>query len=515
MTEAEQPLQSPIDEALEKEIADALGDMSVMDTVSQPPLTEPAAGKAGEHQMAKGSIVAIHDDDVFVDIGGKSQGIVPLTQFEEKPEIGAEMEFVVEGLLGDEGLVKLSRQGAVEKATWATLERGMLVEAFVTGSNTGGLELKLAGQRAFMPASQIEMHRVENFTEYLGKKLECKVLELDRRGKKIVLSRRAVLSEQREAAKAETMANIKVGDLMEGTVSSIQQYGAFIDLGGVDGLVHISDLSYQRVGKVEEVVKVGDKVRVTVLSIDNDKNRISLSMKAAAPNPWESVAARYTVGDQVTGTVVKLTKFGAFVEVEPGIEGLVPMGELGWGRVQSASEVLQKGQAINAKIIKIEPERERLSLSLKQLGEDPWLGAEGLYAPETTVDGKVTRITDFGAFVEIAPGVEGMVHISEISHKRIATVGDALTVGQDINAQVLSVDGGKRRIALSIKALTDAPQREARPGDDRGPRGPKATRDDIRKYSVKDTKKASTGESLGALLDKFGGGDSDLKGGIG
>ncbi len=499
---------------LEKEIAEALGDMSVMDLVEQPKLTEPnPVAHAGDHAMAKGKVVAVHDDDVFIDLGGKSQGIVPLSQFDKAPELGAELEFVVEGVLGDEGLVKLSRQGAVEKATWQSLERGMVVEARVTGSNTGGLELKIAGQRAFMPASQIDLHRVENLNEFLNQKLKCQVIELDRRGKKIVLSRRAVMETERAAEREKVLENIKPGDLMDGVVSSIKDYGAFVDLGGVDGMVHVSDLAYQRVSKVEQVVKVGDKVRVKVLSIEADKQRIALSLKDALPNPWENLGDRYPVGGQVTGEVVKLASFGAFIEVEPGVEGLVPMSELSWGRVASAGAVLKKGDRINAKVLSVEPERQRMSLSIKQLGEDPWHAVDATYPPESTVTGTVTRTTDFGAFVELEPGIEGMVHISELSNKRVASVEDAVKVGQEVQAMVLAVDSGKRRIGLSLKALM-APE----PGQERrGPRGrsDKASRDDIRKYSVKDTRKASTGENLGALLDKFGGDDSDLKGGIG
>jgi small subunit ribosomal protein S1 len=505
------PAPDAPDQDLEKEIADALGDFSVMDMVEDP-TPETASGaplQAGDHAMAKGSIVAIHDDDVFVDLGGKSQGIVPLTQFEQKPELGAEMEFVVEGVLGDEGLIKLSRQGAVEKATWQTLERGMTIEAMVTGSNTGGLELKVAGQRAFMPASQIDLNRIEQFNEFLGKKVKCKVIELDRRGKKIVVSRRAVMEEEQAAEREKVLAEIQVGDVREGTVRSLQQYGAFVDLGGIDGLVHVSDLSWERVGKPEEVVKVGQKVRVKVLKIEGDGQRISLGMKQVGPNPWDTVEQKYVPGTQASGRVAKLANFGVFVELEPGVEGLIPMGELSWDRVGKASSIVEVNQMVTVKVLDVDIARQRISLSLKQLSDDPWTSAEGEFAVDTIIEGKVTKTTDFGAFVELAPGIEGMIHISELSDRRVGVVEEVVKAGQDVKVKVISFDPGKRRIGLSIKALTE------KPGEARGGRGGKASRDDLRKYSVKDTKKATTGESLGALMDKFGGGDGGLKGGIG
>jgi len=499
------------DADLEKEIADALGDFSVMDMVDDPtPTTVPASElQAGDHAMAKGTVVAIHDDDVFVDLGGKSQGIVPLMQFEEKPALGAVMEFVVEGVLGDEGLIKLSRQGAVEKATWQTLQRDMVIEAMVTGSNTGGLELKVAGQRAFMPASQIDLNRIEQFNEFLGKKVKCKVIELDRRGKKIVVSRRAVLEEEQAAEREKVLAEIQEGDVREGTVRSLQQYGAFVDLGGIDGLVHVSDLSWERVGKPEEVVKVGEKVRVKVLKIEDGGQRISLGMKQVGPNPWDTVDQKYAAGTQATGRVAKLTNFGVFVELEPGVEGLVPMGELSWDRVGKASSIVEVNQMVTVKVLSVDRERERISLSLKQLSEDPWTTAEGAFAVDSTVEGKVTKTVDFGAFVELAPGIEGMIHISELADRRVGTVEEVVKVGQDVQARVISFDPKQRRIGLSIKAL------HAKPGDSRGGRGGKASRDDMKKYSVQDTKKATSGESLGALMDKFGGPGDGLKGGIG
>lgn len=504
------------DAALEREIAAALGDLSVMDLVDgTSPDIAPSPVHAGDHAMTRGTIVAIHDDDVFVELGGKSQGIIPLTQFKEKPELGSTMEFVVEAMLGDEGLVKLALKGAVEKATWQTLERGMTVEAKVTGTNTGGLELKLAGQRAFMPASQIDIGRVENFNEYLSKKLVCKIVELDRRGKRIIVSRRAVLEEQAEAAREELLKTVQVGDTKEGVVRSLQQYGAFVDIGGIDGLVHISDMAHGRVNKAEDVVKVGDKVQVKILRIEDEGKRISLGMKQVLPDPWTLVGVNYAAGQQVTGKIVRTANFGAFVEVEPGIEGLIPMSEMSWDRGHGGHAV-KEGQAVTVKVLEVDPARQRMTLSLKQMGDDPWLGIEGEYAADSVVEGKVTRIADFGAFVELKPGVEGMIHISELSDKRTEKVEHVVKPGQDVKVKVLGVDPDQRRISLSIKALTAKEETRAPgSGSGGGGRGGDANRDDVRKYVIANTRKATSGESLGALLDKFGGPGGGLKGGIG
>ena len=515
------------DDALEKEVADALGDLSVMDLLNEG--APPSGGKAssdardmsGDPTFTRGTIVAIHDEDVFVDVGGKSQGVIALSLFEEKPKIGQTMDFVIESLLGDEGLLKLSREGAVAKATWDTLERGMVIEARVTGSNTGGLELKVAGQRAFMPASQIDLQHVEHINDYLNKKLTCEVIELDRRAKRIVLSRRAVLDrEQREAAK-KLMAELEVGQMREGVVRSIQKYGAFVDIGGMDGLIHVSDMSYGHVDDPAQVVKVGDHVRVKVLKVDLENDRISLGLKQAAPDPWEMVEQKYPPRTQISGRVTRLANFGAFVELEQGIEGLIPMSEMSWGRVGNAAQVLQAGQVITVMVLDVDGQRRRVSLSIKAMQDDPWTGVDSKYAPDMEVTGIVTRTAAFGAFVQLEDGVEGMIHISELSDRRVNTVEDVVREGQEIKAKVLAVDPDQHRISLSMRALLAARDSGGSGGgggggrDDReGRSSGKASRDDLRKYVVTKDQAHAT-ESLGALLDKFGGPGGGLKGGIG
>lgn len=521
MSDQPNPQPEAFDANLEKEVADALGDLSVMDLLNEgePPTADrpQAHDMSGDPTLTRGTIVAIHDDDVFVDVGGKSQGIIPLSQFgEDKPTIGQRMDFVVEGLLGDEGLLKLSREGAVAKATWDTLERGMIIEARVTGSNTGGLELKVAGQRAFMPASHVAKEHVDNLNEFLNQKMTCEVLELDRRAKRLVLSRRAVIEkEQKEAAK-KLLTTLEVGQVREGTIRSIQKYGAFVDIGGIDGLIHVSDMSYGHVDDPAKIVKVGETVQVKVLKVDLENDRISLGLKQAAPDPWSTVAEKYPPKTQISGRVTRLANFGAFVELEEGVEGLIPMGEMAWGRVGNASQVVQANQVVTAMVLDVDAKRRRISLSLKQMQNDPWTGVDGKYTPDQEVTGTVTRTAAFGAFVQIEDGVEGMIHISELADRRVGTVEDVVKEGQEVKAKVLAVDPDQRRISLSIRALTagDRSGRDDRDGEGRAPHS-KASRDDIRKYVVKDTKQAHAGESLGALLDKFGGPDGGLKGGLG
>ncbi len=521
MSDQPKPQNRALDDALEKEVNEALGDLSVMDLLNEegaPAADDPASHRgprdlSGEPTMTRGTIVAVHDDDVFVDVGGKSQGIIPLAQFKEQPRIGQQMAFVIEGLLGDEGLLKLSREGAVAKATWDTLERGMVIEARVTGSNTGGLELKVAGQRAFMPASQIDLQHVDNLNEYLNQKLKCEVLELDRRGKRIVLSRRAVIEAEQREAKKKLIEELEVGQMRDGTVRSIQKYGAFVDLGGIDGLVHVSDMSYGHVDDPAQVVKVGDTVRVKVLKVDLENDRISLGLKQAAPDPWQNVEQKYPPRTQVSGRVTRLANFGAFVELEEGIEGLIPMSEMAWGRVNNAAQILQQGQAVHVMVLDVDAQRRRVSLSLRQMQDDPWTGVDGRYEPDAEVTGTVTRTAPFGAFVQLEDGVEGLIHISELADRHVATVEDVVKQGQQVKARVLSVDPDQRRISLSIRVMT-ADEGGGRGGDGERRGGRKASRDDVRKYVVKEDK-AHAHESLGSLFDKFGGPESGLKGGIG
>ena len=441
-------------------MADAAPDASPPDSEAPTP-TPPAQASPTRRQMVRGRISAIRGDDVFVDLRGsdaKNQGVVPLTQFERAPRVGSIMDFVVERLDESQGLVILSREGAVGRAAWDELRRGSVVEARVVSTNKGGLELEMVGGvRAFMPISQIDLHFIEDTEPLVGQKLQAQVQEINHRSHKVVLSRRQLLEAEKQSKQEQLWKEIEVGQTRQGTVTGIADYGLFVDLGGVDGMVHVSDMSYRRVDKPTDLAKVGQQVQVKVLKIDQEKQRIGLGMKQVEPDPWLGVADRLKAGDHISARVVRTVDFGAFVEIEPGVEGLVPVSELSWKRVGKPSDVVNEGDVLRLVVQNIDPEKCRISLSLKQVDGDPWIGAERKYEKGSLVDAMVLSITDFGAFVELTPGVEGLVHISELADHRVDRADDILTIGQNQQFRVLEVDEEKQRISLSLKAVANPP----------------------------------------------------------
>jgi len=461
---------APTNEELEREVNEELDGKSVeeiMSSASAPEASDSAGLAEGEEEeptriemeLKRGRITSIRDDDVFVDLTGvdaKMQGVVPLTQFERPPRLGSIMDFVVERVDDKEGIVHLSREGAVTRATWDTLAKGAIVEARCTGTNKGGLELEMAGGiRAFMPASQVDMHHVDKLEDMVGQKVHAVVHEIDRKGRKVIISRRAFLEKERAMKRHKLMAEIEVGQTREGVVSSIMEYGCFVDLGGADGLVHVSDLSYTHIANPADVVKVGQTVSVKVLKIDKEKDRISLGLKQATPDPWEGVENRIRAGDQITGRVLRTADFGVFIEVETGVEGLLPASEMTWKRHARPSDLVKTGDMLRLAVLTVDAPKRRLTLSLKQSQGDPWVGASHKYARNTVVEATVLSTTEFGAFMELEPGVEGLVHISELSDKRVNTVGDVVKVGEKHQVRVLEADEDNRRIRLSIKAVKE------------------------------------------------------------
>jgi small subunit ribosomal protein S1 len=372
--------------------------------------------------------------------------------------VGSIMDFVVERIDDNEGVVHLSREGAVTKASWETLQKGSVVEARVVSTNKGGLELEVVGGiRAFMPASQVDLHHTTDLQQFVGQKIQGVAQEVDRKSKKVVISRRQFLERQREALKVELWKTLEVGQTHQGKVVSLVDYGAFVDIGGVDGLIHVSDLSYKHVTKPGEVVKVGQEVSVKILKLDEDKNRISLGLKQVAPDPWEGIEGRLHIGEQVTGRVVRTADFGVFMQIEEGIEALLPASEISWKRNVRPGDMFKEGDVHRLAVLSIDPAKRRISLSLKQAQGDPWVGAEHKYAKNSVVKAKVISIADFGAFLEVEPGLEGLVHISELSDKRVNAVGDVLQVGQEAEFRVLEIDETNRRVRLSLKAVANPP----------------------------------------------------------
>ncbi len=448
-----------LDKDVEREVAEAMSAMSQDDlaemTLSEPAMHQPPTG------VQLGRVVAVRGDDVFVDLGGKTQGVVPRAQFkpDESLATGEPVEVVVDHYDRESDLVILSRKGHARSAEWDLLKPGDMVQGRVVGLNRGGLEVQFKGIKAFMPASHVDLMHVKDISIFLNEPVTCEVMEIDRRGKRMTVSRRRVLEKERAAKRDELLEEIEPGQLRKGIVGNITDFGAFIDLGGVDGLVHVSDMSYRQIKNPSEVLTSGDVVEVKVLKIQDEKGgkkRISLGLKQAQPDPWDHVDDQFPVGSNQRVRVVRLADFGAFAELAEGIEGLIPLSEMSWSRINRAAEVVEVGQTVDAVVLRIEKRRHRIALSMKQAQPDPWAEVMESYAPDSMAEGKVTKLTSFGAFIELAPGVEGMIHISELADRHVKSCAEVVKPGQDVKARVLSVDPKQRRIALSLKPARTA-----------------------------------------------------------
>jgi len=356
-------------------------------------------------------------------------------------------------------LVVLSKKIADQKIVWDRIaeahEREELVEGKIVRRIKGGLKVEIGNVKAFLPASQVELRPVQNFDRYIGKTLEMKVIKLSKRRRNIVLSRRVILEEEREAKRKSTLETLEANQIREGIVKNITQFGAFIDLGGVDGLLHKSDMSWGRVNHPSEIVSVGDKVEVMVLSVDVDAGKISLGMKQKLADPWLSVEGKYAVSSTVSGKVVNIVDYGAFVELEPGVEGLIHVSEMSWTRrVPHPSKILKKGDIIQARVLDVDPTKQKISLGIKQLQQNPWELLADKYPVGARIQGKVRNLTDFGAFVEIEEGIDGLIHVSDLSWaKRVMNPADILKENDEVEAVVLSVDVEKQRVSLGLKQV--------------------------------------------------------------
>ncbi|MEM9416121.1 MAG: S1 RNA-binding domain-containing protein [Planctomycetota bacterium] len=475
-TTPEQDLDAELQAALGDDSIEALMDQAEQqDTELDKPKAEGAEDEEVHTEMRRGRITAVRGEDVFVDVQGSTgrlQGVVPLQQFERAPRLGSIMDFVVDKVDEGQGLMFLSREGAISRTNWDNLHKGSTVEARVTGKNKGGLELELVGNiRAFMPMSQVDIHHLEDdaIEAFVGQKIPALVTEMDRKHKKVMLSRRAHLERQRKQDKTKLMATLEVGQTLEGTVSKLMPFGAFVDIGGVDGLVHVSDMSYSHVKNPGDVVKQGDKVQVKVLKIEAEKDRIALGMKQIQPDPWDAVSATVHVGEEVTGRVVRTANFGAFIQLEQGVEALLPISEISWKRIHRAEDVLSVGQSLRLKVLTMEPAKQRMSLSLKQISGDPWGDASSKYAEGAMVQGKVVSVQDFGAFVELEEGVEGLVHISELADQRVNQVTDIVKVGDEKEFRIKSIDPDNHKLSLSLRK--DSGPKGGGGGGKRGGRG--------------------------------------------
>jgi small subunit ribosomal protein S1 len=497
--------------------------------------------------VVEGTVLQIKGDAVIVDVGYKSEGIIPLAEFTDEDgqasiEVGDKIDVLFERRENENGLIGLSKEKADRQKIWGNLEEGAVVEGRIAARIKGGLKVDI-GVDAFLPGSQVDLRPVRNLDKLLGENYEFKIIKLNKRRGNIVLSRRVLLEEKREALREQTLTTLGEGQEVEGVVKNLTDYGAFIDLGGIDGLLHITDMSWGRVAHPSDVLAVGDKVKVKVLKFDRERERVSLGLKQLTADPWLSVAEKYPVESRVQGKVVSLTDYGAFVELDEGVEGLIHVSEMSWTkrikhpskilsigdeiesvvlavdianrrislglkqternpwevigekfplgtviegqvknitdfgifvgvddgidglvhisdlswtkRIKHPSELYKKGDVVKAVVLNIDQENERFSLGIKQLASDPWQTITTRYAPGTMIKGKVTSVTDFGIFLEVEEGIEGLIHVSEISKEKIESPKDYAKVGDELEAVVLHVDTDEKKIALSIKHVAD------------------------------------------------------------
>jgi small subunit ribosomal protein S1 len=497
--------------------------------------------------VVEGTIVQINPDSVVVDVGYKSEGIIPLSELADEKgqvavEVGDKIDVLFEKRENENGLIGLSKEKADRQKIWNGLEEDAVVSGRITSRIKGGLSVDI-GVPAFLPGSQVDLRPVRNLDKMLGETFDFKIIKLNKRRGNIVLSRRVLLEEQRESQRKDTLRTLEEGQEIEGVVKNLTDYGAFIDLGGIDGLLHITDMSWGRVAHPSDVLAVGDQIRVKILKFDQEKERVSLGLKQMISDPWLNVSEKYPVGARVTGKVVSLTDYGAFIELDEGVEGLVHVSEMSWTkrikhpnkllnigdeietvvlaldipnrrislglkqvernpwevigekfpvgtiiegqvknitdfgifvgvdegidglvhisdlswtkRIKHPSELYKKGDVVKAVVLNIDRENERFSLGIKQLAADPWQTITTRYAPGTVIRGQVTSVTDFGIFLEVEEGIEGLIHVSEISKEKVDTPKDFAKVGDELEAVVLHVDTAERKIALSIKHLAD------------------------------------------------------------
>jgi small subunit ribosomal protein S1 len=418
-----------------------------------------------EGEVVRGRVVEVRDSEVLVDIGYKSEGTIPIEEFRHAgslPKVGEEIEVYLESKEDNEGLIVLSKDKADKIKVWDQIgkahDSGTPVEGRVAEVVKGGLAVDV-GVRAFLPGSQVDLRPVKNLAAMVGQSIRAKVIKLNRRRGNVVLSRRAVLEEEREEKKKHTLSVLAEGMVLTGTVKNLTDYGAFIDLGGIDGLLHVTDMSWGRVGHPSEIFQIGDQVEVVVLHFDRETGRVSLGYKQKSSDPWANVDERYPVGAKVSGRIVSLTNYGAFVELEPGVEGLVHVSEMSWTRrVRHPSKLVNVGDTVEVMVLEVNKATKRISLGMKQVESDPWATIQERYQPGMRVQGKVRNLTDFGAFVELEPGVDGLLHISDMSWTRnIGHPSELLKKGQPIETQILNVDRDNKRISLGLKQIQPDP----------------------------------------------------------
>ena len=426
-----------------------------------------SGGELKENEIVKGTVVQVTKDCAVVDIGYKSEGQVPIIEFgllDGKPNVkpGDPVDVLLESRENDTGMVVLSKEKADKMRIWdeisAACERDELVEGTIVGRVKGGLSVDI-GVKAFLPGSQVDLRPIRNLDKLIGEKFKFKVIKFNKKRGNIVLSRRVLLEKEREELKKDTLQKLKEGAVLTGIVKNLTDYGAFIDLGGIDGLLHITDMSWGRVGHPSEMLNVGDEMKVQVLKFDPATERVSLGLKQIQEDPWVHAAGKYPPGTRIGGKVVSLTDYGAFIEMEPGVEGLVHISEMSWTkRVKHPSKVMAIGDQVNAVVLDVDPKAKRISLGMKQIEPNPWTLLEEQYPIGSVIRGQVRNVTDFGIFVGVQEGIDGLVHVSDISWtQRIKHPGDLFKKGDEVEAVVLNIDVENERFSLGIKQLHPDP----------------------------------------------------------
>lgn len=441
----------------------ALNDVSGPEELEQ--LYEESLKHIQEGEIVRGRIVQIERDTVLVDVGYKSEGIIDLDEFPDGGkdlQVGEEIDVLLEEKEDHEGQVVLSKEKANRIKIWDDISKKYdydeVVEGIVLARIKGGLTVDI-GLKAFLPGSQIDLRPVRNLDRLIGEKLQMRIIKLNKRRGNIVLSRRVLLEEERQQAKQQTLASLAEGQVVEGVVKNITEYGAFIDLGGIDGLLHITDMSWGRVGHPSELFAIGDQVKVVVLKFDQANERVSLGLKQMTPDPWADVETKYPEMERVSGKVVSITDYGAFVELEEGIEGLVHVSQMSWARrTRHPSKIVNIGDTIEAVVLNVDKDRKRISLGMKQIEPNPWTTVDERYPVGSEVEGTVRNLTDFGAFIALEEGIDGLIHISDMSWtQRVKHPSEVLKKGQDVKAIVLNVDKDNERLSLGLKQMEPDP----------------------------------------------------------
>ncbi len=450
-------------------LGEAFGDTDAenrMDNILADQQTDLEPGK-----LIKGKVIGFAGDDVVVEVGLKSEGLIPREEFASMGDlkIGDEVDVLFESLEGDEGLIELSKRKADRQIAWQrivdTTKEEDEVEGTVMRKIKGGLLVDI-GVPVFLPASQVDIRRPHNLDEFIGRKVRAEILKIDTERRNIVISRRKLVEKERSDAKQRLMSTLDEGQIITGTVKNIADFGAFVDLGGIDGLLHITDMSWGRINHPSELLRIDDKVEVKVLNIDREKEKIALGLKQTESSPWEAIEGKYPVGARIRGEVVNIMSYGAFIRLEDGIEGLVHISEMSWTRrVNHPSEVITPGEEVDVVVLEIDKNKQEISLGMKQTEVNPWELVSEKYPTGTVVSGTIRNLANYGAFVEIEPGIDGLLHISDMSWtKKVTHPNELYKKGEEVECVILEVDTEKQRISLGIKQLSEDPWVEAIPG---------------------------------------------------